>query len=194
MCLGYLAGWGAMFDSMTFRWTYMTWTFFGVMTTVSVFLTMLSLILGIICRFNFGKGLPYYCAWSIFVACALLLMLRTIVNAQEPIEGFDTVIAGDPEKVVFPSSKEQTFPVAFGSRIQIPLPRISTQNPALRFAQPMRMPGQTSLQQPPRAITRTPSERTYHPLHRASSQISVDSSSSDISVEHTGDNKRWVLE
>ncbi|KAG8220055.1 hypothetical protein J3R82DRAFT_1072 [Butyriboletus roseoflavus] len=105
MCLCYLAGWGAMFDSTTFRWTYVTWTFFGLMTSASVFLTLLSFILGIICRFNFGKGLPHY------------------LNAQEPIEGdFEPVIFGDPEKVAFPSNNEPTFSVAFGPEVQIPPP------------------------------------------------------------------------
>jgi len=56
----YLAGWGVMFFSTTFRWTFTTWGFFSVMASASVFLTLLSLVLGVVCRFNFGKGLLHY--------------------------------------------------------------------------------------------------------------------------------------
>lgn len=54
----YLGGWSAMFFSTTFRWTFTTWTFFALMTTASVILTLLSAILGVVCRLNFGQGLP----------------------------------------------------------------------------------------------------------------------------------------
>jgi len=53
----YLAGWAVMFCSTTFRWTFMTWFFFSVMASTSVFLTLVGMILGIVCRLNFGKGL-----------------------------------------------------------------------------------------------------------------------------------------
>lgn len=56
----YLAGWGVMFASTTFRWTFITWTFFSLMATTSVVLTLLSTILGVVCRLNFGKGLARY--------------------------------------------------------------------------------------------------------------------------------------
>lgn len=194
MCLGYLAGWGAMFDSPTFRWTYMTWTFFGVMTTTSVFLTLLSFIFGIICRLNFGKGLPHYRAWSILVTCALPLMLCTVVNGREPIEDdLQPVIAGDPEKVAFPSSNEPIFSVAFGPEVQVPvLPQMVAQNAGLRFAQPMRMISQRSPRSHVQHCVRTSSERTYRHPHRQSFRSSVDSSVSGSS-ERT-DNKRWVIE
>ncbi|KAF9056479.1 hypothetical protein BJ165DRAFT_1433809 [Panaeolus papilionaceus] len=56
----YLGGWSVMFVSTTFKWIFVTWRFFSVMATASVFLTVSSLILGIICRFNFDKGLAKY--------------------------------------------------------------------------------------------------------------------------------------
>lgn len=193
MCLGYLAGWGAMFDSPTFRWTYMTWTFFGVMTTASVFLTLLSFMLGVICRLNFGKGLPHYCAWSIFATC-LPLMLRTTVNGQEPIEDcLQPVIAGDPEKVAFPSSNEPTFSVVFGPEVQVPAPpHMVAQNAVLRFAQHMRMVSQRSPSNHVQHYIRTSSERTYHHPHRQSFRGSVDSSVNGGS-ERT-EKKRWIIE
>lgn len=57
----YLGGWSLMFLSTTFRWSFVTWRFFSVMATASVLLTVTAFVLGIICRFNFGKGLPRYC-------------------------------------------------------------------------------------------------------------------------------------
>lgn len=194
MCLCYLGGWGAMFDSTTFRWTYVTWTFFGVMTTSSVFLTLLSFILSIICRFNFGKGLPHYCAWLILAARALPLTLRAIVNAQQPFEDdFKPHIVGDPEKVAFPLNNEPTFSVAFGPEAQVlPAPQMFARNAVLRRAQSMRMVNQNSLQQPPAALIRAPSESTYPQHHRQRSQSSVDSSTS--SSNQRTDNKRWVIE
>lgn len=59
--LGYLAGWASMFAAATFRWTFVQWRFFSVMASASVLLAFITLVLGIICRFNFGKGLPRYC-------------------------------------------------------------------------------------------------------------------------------------
>jgi NADH:ubiquinone oxidoreductase subunit H len=53
----YLGGWGVMFFSTTFRWTFVTWRFFSIMASASVLLTILSIILGVVCRYNFGKGL-----------------------------------------------------------------------------------------------------------------------------------------
>lgn len=56
----YLGGWSVMFFSTTFRWTFITWSFFSVMACASVFLTVASFVLGVICRYNFGKGLLRY--------------------------------------------------------------------------------------------------------------------------------------
>jgi len=56
----YLAGWSLLFFSTTFRWTFVTWTFFSVNASASVFLAVVSFILGLVCRLNFGKGLPRY--------------------------------------------------------------------------------------------------------------------------------------
>ena len=55
-----LVGWASMFIAATFRWTYVTWLFFSLMTTAAVLLALTTLILGIICRLNFGKGLKRY--------------------------------------------------------------------------------------------------------------------------------------
>jgi hypothetical protein len=57
LSLLYLGGWGVMFFATSFAWTFMTWTFFAVMASTSVFLAFASFVLGVICRYNFGKGL-----------------------------------------------------------------------------------------------------------------------------------------
>lgn len=57
----YLASWGAMFASTSFRWTFLEWRFFSLMATASVLLTLSALITGIICRLGFGMGLPGHC-------------------------------------------------------------------------------------------------------------------------------------
>lgn len=49
-----------MFASATFRWTFVTWQFFSFVATASAVLTLLALILGLVCRLNFGKGLLRY--------------------------------------------------------------------------------------------------------------------------------------
>ena len=66
MSVLYVASWGAMFASMTFRWTFMEWRFFKLMTSASVLLTTSTLITGIICRVGFGKGLPEHCMRFLF--------------------------------------------------------------------------------------------------------------------------------
>ena len=56
-----IGGWAAMFVAATFSWTYATWLFFSLMTTAAVLLALTTLVLGIVCRLNFGKGLKRYC-------------------------------------------------------------------------------------------------------------------------------------
>lgn len=178
MCLGYLGGWGAMFNSTTFRWTYMTWTFFGVMTTASVFLTLVSFILGVVCRINFGHGLPRY------------------LNPQGPMPGddFEPVTFGsDLEKVAFPSSDKPTFSVTFGSGQQVHSPaQMFVPSTWQRVARPMRMSTQSSLQQPSPAKTRPSPDGTSNPLHRYPSHSSVNSSMSTDS--RSIESKRWAIE
>lgn len=105
----YLAGFGAMFYSWTFRWEFLTWSFFSVMSSLSVVLSFGALVLGMISFFNFGKGLPRY------------------LEAQEELPGddFPPVKPGneDPEKVAFPENGPiPTFSAAFGKGDEVPVP------------------------------------------------------------------------
>ncbi|KAF7340022.1 B-block-TFIIIC domain-containing protein [Mycena venus] len=105
----YLAGWGIMFMSTTFRWTFRTWSFFSIVATASVCLAFMSFVLGVVCRLNFGKGLLRY------------------LNAHESLPGDDftpVTHGGDPEKVSFPSNEKPvpTFSATFGSGSEVPVP------------------------------------------------------------------------
>ena len=71
----YLASWGAMFANASFRWTFMEWRFFGLMTSASVFLTLSALITGIVCRLGFGRGLPEHRTRSLFLSRLMTLVL-----------------------------------------------------------------------------------------------------------------------
>lgn len=113
----YLGAWSVMFFSTTFRWTFITWRFFSVMASVSVFLTISCLAMGVLCRFNFGKGLIRY------------------LDAQETLSGDDYAphpytmqssasSPNDVEKVAFPSNEKPipTFSTAFGPGAEVPPP------------------------------------------------------------------------
>ncbi|KAK7468581.1 hypothetical protein VKT23_003085 [Stygiomarasmius scandens] len=103
----YLAAWSNMFFSDTFRWSYLHWVFFCIMASASVFLTLLAFILGLVCRYNFGKGLSRY------------------LQAQEPLPGDDfapVTNSGDIEKVDFPNERLAlpTYSAAFGKEVPPP--------------------------------------------------------------------------
>jgi hypothetical protein len=91
LCFAYLAAWAFMFISGSFRWTFIQWRFFSLVTSASVLLTLAAFVLGMICRINFGKGLPRY------------------LNTQDYYEKDDSIYDNangdmdDVEKVDFPS-------------------------------------------------------------------------------------------
>jgi len=101
----YLGAWGVMLIADTFRWAFLTWTFFSVMASASVFLTIVAFVLGVVCRYNFGKGLLRY------------------LNAQELLPGED-LTRSSTEKVQFPSNQKPipTFSATFGSGDEVPVP------------------------------------------------------------------------
>ncbi|KAJ7169468.1 hypothetical protein C8R46DRAFT_897285 [Mycena filopes] len=159
----YLAGWGVMFLSTTFRWTFRTWSFFSIMASMSVFLTLMSFALGVTCRLNFGKGLLRY------------------LNAQESLPGDDFVPitrgGDDMEKVAFPSNEKPvpTYSATFGSGSEVPVPsQMFRPGPQLgpRFfnssAEPFeRRPNSNAsnasspISPPMAALTRTSSKESY---------------------------------
>ncbi|KAK0198499.1 hypothetical protein F5146DRAFT_1019831 [Armillaria mellea] len=173
----YLGGWSLMFLSTTFRWSFVTWRFFSVMATASVLLTVTALVLGIICRFNFGKGLPRY------------------LDAQEPLPGddFTAVYSSDIEKVQFPSNEKPipTFSASFGSGSEVPPPRLmfpSVRGPRFfnRSAQPFETPSNRSVVTVPTpAVTRAASFDSGIDLGRSGSQSSGKSFGSSVDSYYT---------
>jgi hypothetical protein len=107
----YLAGWGVMFFSTTFRWTFTTWCFFAMMASASVFLTLMATILGIVCRCNFGKGLVHYresfSPWIGSPGNDFILA----VNTNQPYE--EDAMSTDIEKVPFTAPEKPLPAFAF---------------------------------------------------------------------------------
>jgi len=153
----YMAGWSVMFLATTFRWTFINWRFFSVMAVASVLLTLASFILGVVCRYNFGKGLPRY------------------LNAQEPLAGDDFVPVGsDMEKVAFPSDEKPipTYSATFGSGPEVPVPsQMFAPRLGPRFfnasAEPFETPSNSTRSSSPRSANSTsPVAPTMAPLTR----------------------------
>ncbi|KAF9023396.1 hypothetical protein BDZ89DRAFT_1069885 [Hymenopellis radicata] len=201
----YIAGLSLMFLSTTFRWTFLHWHFFSVITSLSVFLTVSAFLIGIVCRYNFGKGLVRY------------------LNAQEPLPGDDFAPVTpntDIEKVAFPSEKVvPTFSATFGSGDEVPPPRqmfASRMGPRFfnRSAVPFEMPTDVTVPQP--ALSRAPSDGSDSSFAkqvtvvRNNTQTSIGSFDSYYNYSsssegghhrmqsedstHTMNGRRWVIE
>ncbi|KAI9462320.1 hypothetical protein BJY52DRAFT_1203155 [Lactarius psammicola] len=188
----YLIAWGLMFDSTTFRWTFVQWAFFGSMATLSAVLAITVLVVGIMCRMNFNKGLPNY------------------LNAQEPLSD-DTFIQARPaegnaydEKVDFPSTEHPvpTFSATFEPSTETRAPGQMGLQKAPRFfgrsAAPLVQHVDIESATGPSAVHPTSPERVYsgstRSLFRAGSQHSTSSSSSTVTTESTIGRSRWVIE
>jgi hypothetical protein len=55
-----IVGWGVMFTSVTFQYTFFQWEFFKVMQIVALFLMIGTFATGGWCRVNFGARLDLY--------------------------------------------------------------------------------------------------------------------------------------
>ncbi|KAG6908040.1 hypothetical protein DXG01_006402 [Tephrocybe rancida] len=79
-----LSGWSIMFYSRVYRWTFMQWPYLGCFTVASLVLIIASIVLGVICRLNFGKGLAQYRTSPSATGLPLetLLTLKTAVHAE----------------------------------------------------------------------------------------------------------------
>ncbi|TCD70634.1 hypothetical protein EIP91_002353 [Steccherinum ochraceum] len=195
----YLVGWSAMFVSNTFRLTFQQWRFFSLMTSASVFLAAVTVVLGILCRINFGKGLRRH------------LEGQEVLQDESP--DYENEKSYSDEKFDFPSSNTPipTFSAAFGSGPEVPPP--SQMNFAPRTAGAPRFYGPSTFDpngaiaygvaSPPRAESPSSVHSPEKGLIRhgsASSQHSVSSTSSTSSSGHsTGSNntsrsKRWIIE
>lgn len=196
----YLAAWSTMFFSDTFRWLYLHWTFFCIVATASVFLTLSAFVLGLVCRYNFGKGLHRY------------------LQAQEPLPGddFTPVTAGsDIEKVPFPAEAPlPTYSAAFGKEVPPPSQMFPARMGPRFFrtsSEPFETPRNSStVTIPSVAMTRTNSITSEKGLDRSNSKSSDRSFGSLASYYSYGSNhsrmestdthgstmqgKRWIIE
>jgi len=195
----YLACWGAMFASASFRWTFLEWRFFSLMASASVLLTLSALITGIACRLGFGKGLPEH--------------LNETRHTEDEDALFTPYMRDDiseisTEKVEFPplGYPVPTFSATFKSDNEGTPPEEPFQNPQMgpRFFYGSSIPfNQQDILQPPPAHTRQqPPTSTFDTTHlyrydggasdhsRSNSDASVDSSIS----RNGSSRKRWVIE
>ncbi|KAI0670209.1 hypothetical protein C8Q78DRAFT_1039658 [Trametes maxima] len=179
-----LVGWASMFIAATFRWTYVTWLFFSLMTTAALLLTVITLILGIVCYINFGKGLTRY------------------LNAEEELPDDDYHTPGekgDAEKVAFPSNDVPipTFSVAFGGAgREVPLPSqmFAPRQMGPRFySGSSEGSGENPFMTPVDGNTTRSGSPTSYTLSRHSSRSSQHSQSS-VESSSSLKSKRWVIE
>lgn len=177
----YFGGWSVIFISTTFRWTFITWRFFSIITIASALLIITTFVLGLLCRLNFGKGL-----------------LRHL-SSQEILPGDEFGIVTpeqETEKVDFPITEKPmpTFHAAYGSGTSAGGRMFITNGP--RFFN--QSPTQTNLALPPYALARVPSDRSTHSYSSDKSASSWDSyytySHSRDNSLHYGQPKRWVIE
>ena len=103
LSIWFFAGFGGMFLATSFRWTFMMWSFFGVMASLSVIFTLTAFVLGLVCWRNFGRG------------------LKQQLVVEEALAGHDFVTVmpnkGDIEKVAFPVERPlPTYSAAFDTR------------------------------------------------------------------------------
>lgn len=66
LCLLLLAGWGSLFACTTFRWIFIEWRFFATMAVAASLLLICTTVLGVVCFYNFGKGLKTFCEFAGF--------------------------------------------------------------------------------------------------------------------------------
>jgi hypothetical protein len=207
----YVIAWGLMFDSKTFRWTYFQWAFFGTIATLSAILALIDLILGIVCRLNFDKGLPNYCE-GISVPYVPFCAEYLLVNAQEPLSE-DTFIQARSaegnaydEKVDFPSVENtvRTFSATFLPSTDIRAPGQTGLIMGPRFFNQSTPPFVQDVDiesaADPSAVRPTSAESIYSvstwSLIRAGRQHSTSSTSSSTvtTTEPAVGRSRWVIE
>lgn len=87
LSFGILAGWMIMFYSIVYRWSFLQWPFLGCYTVASQTLVFASLLLGLVCRINFGKGHAEYLQAE--EALSSLNFTREVFTRNERDDNFD---------------------------------------------------------------------------------------------------------
>jgi len=105
-----LAGWGSFFFCATFRWQFMEWKFFATMMVASIALLVVTTILGVVCWYNFDKGLKKFLMNSDDQSLDREKDQFARVYSRDEIE------KSDPDVINFPESGPiPTYAVAFGA-------------------------------------------------------------------------------
>jgi hypothetical protein len=197
----YVASWGAMFISPSFRWTFLEWRFFSLMASASVLLALSALITGVVCRLGFGTGLPEH--------------LSETRHAEDEDTLFTPYIRDDiseisTEKVEFPPQgyPVPTFSATFRSddeETSLEKPQISNPQMGPRFFYGSSVPfDQQAVPQPPPVHTRqqppistfaTPHLYRYDSSASDHSRTNSDAPSVDSHISrNTSGRKRWIIE
>lgn len=191
-----------MFASATFRWTFVTWQFFSFVATASAVLTLLALILGLVCRLNFGKGLLRYrklgFRLSHMSANWHLVHAHELPDEKTPDPYLPSQSTSDPEKVEFPSATQTipTFSVAFGSGDELPLPSqmFTGRHLGPRFFQESALPFESPLDDSDDMSSSTHSHGSLQkPPPSVHSRQNSEESEITLSILGHG-SKRWQIE
>jgi len=173
LCITYLCGWSLMFLSDTFRWTFVRWRLFSFITSASVLLAIFSFILGIVCRLNFGKGLPQY------------------LKGEESLGEKDSIPRSpDTEKVAFPTNERHISTLAESPPSEVEAP------PQTGYYPLPQLQGTPTVTVPSSLHTREPSIGSHIPLRQDSqkSNGSARYSFRSQSTDGVARASRWIIE
>jgi len=95
------SGWSIMFYSIVYRWSFMQWPYLGCFTVASLLLLLSSMVLGVVCRMNFGNGLAQYLHAESTLA-SLNFAQDSFERRTSSRYSKDGKISWDPESSIYP--------------------------------------------------------------------------------------------
>ncbi|KAJ2934405.1 hypothetical protein H1R20_g2651, partial [Candolleomyces eurysporus] len=110
-----ITGWSVMFYSIVYRWTFVEWPFLAVFTVASLTLLLTSIVLGIVCRLNFGKGHAEYLHAE--AALSSQNFTKEVFTRDEKKEEFDLM---EPGKIYYVQTRETDITDSPGYISQLP--------------------------------------------------------------------------
>jgi len=152
----------------------MRWRLFSFIASASVLLTIFSFILGIVCRLNFGKGLPQY------------------LKGERSLDDKDSIprSPSDTEKVAFPTNERpiSTLAESLPSAVEAP--------PQTGFYPLPQSQGAPTVTVPSNLHTREPSTGSHVPIRQVSqkSNGSARYSFRSQSTDSVTRASRWIIE
>ncbi|RXW18649.1 hypothetical protein EST38_g7213 [Candolleomyces aberdarensis] len=110
-----ITGWSVMFYSIVYRWTFVEWPYLAVFTVASLTLLLISTVLGIVCRLNFGKGHAEYLQAE--AALSSQNFTKEVFTRDDKKEEFDLV---EPGKIYYVQTRETDISESPGYISQLP--------------------------------------------------------------------------